>query len=103
MCRWEGGGRDPKRGARREGEIPRDLAPGGPDPQGFGPGGGEITGGPDPQGFGPGGARLRGGEIPGTPGMGNFIFLVYYNLMENQVTILTIMIMSRNLKTTIFK
>ena len=30
-----GGWRDPKRGARREGEIPRD----------FGPGEGEITGG----------------------------------------------------------
>ena len=34
-----GGGRDPKRMARREGEIPRDLAPGR--------------------------ARSRGGEIPG--------------------------------------
>ena len=54
-------------------------------------------------GIWPRGARLQGGEIPGTPGMGNFIFLVYYNLMENQVTILTIMIVSRNLKTTIFK
>ena len=42
MCRWEGGGTRSLKGAHREGEIPRDLAPGG----------GEITG---------------GGEIPGTP------------------------------------
>ena len=40
MCRWEGGG------GRREGEIPRDLAPGG----------GEI-----PRDLAPGGARSRGG------------------------------------------
>ena len=42
MCRWEGGGGEIPKGGHREGEIPRDLAPGG-----------EIT----------------GGEIPGTPGV----------------------------------
>ena len=53
MCRWERGGgrRDPQRGVRREGEIPRDLAPGGTRSLGIWPGG----------------ARSRGGEIPGTP------------------------------------
>ena len=53
MCRWEwGGGARSLKGARREGEIPWDLAPGG-----------EI-----PRDLAPGGARSRGGgEIPGTP------------------------------------
>ena len=49
-----GGGGDArslKGGAKGEGEIPRDLAPGGARSPGIWPGG----------------ARSRGGEIPGTP------------------------------------
>lgn len=46
------GGRDPQRGGRREGQIPRDLAPGE----------GEIT-----RDLAPGGTKSREGEIPGTP------------------------------------
>ena len=48
-----GGGTKSLKGARREGEIPRDLAPKGENPRDLAPGGG--------------GARSRRGEIPGTP------------------------------------
>ena len=51
--------------ARREGEIPRDLAPrGGEIPRDLAPGGGEI-----PRDLAPGGARSRGGRNPWDTGL----------------------------------
>ena len=47
MCRWDGGARSLK-GARREGEIPRDLAPGGDEIPRDLARGGDITRGRNP-------------------------------------------------------
>ena len=41
---WGGGGARSLKGARREGEIPRDLVPVGRDPKGIGPRGAKSLG-----------------------------------------------------------
>ena len=58
-----GGGQDPQRGPHREGEIPRDLAPGGEIHRDLALGGRDLGGG--------------GSEIPGTP---EFRYLIRQSL-----------------------